>query len=91
MSDFLIFIVTIITIMLVRRALQSDPEILDLQEKLENIKLIDFCIEDINGLWYLWMVHEHEGYSFVGQSDDKEELTKRGIEFVKKRYGIAVD
>jgi hypothetical protein len=43
-------------------------------------------IEELNGIWYCWCKDEEDGYSFVGQSKNKEDLEEQFLKFVKQKY-----
>lgn len=58
---------------------QSDPA------EDETSKAFEVEIEELNGMWYCWCKDE-DGYSFVGQSRDKDELEQQFLKFVKQKY-----
>lgn len=89
MSEIILLIFVVFVVILFRRLIENDPEIVQLKETIEHIKQTEFEMEHIDGLYYLWAVHEHEGHHFVGQSHDKDELTQRGVDFLKRKYAIS--
>ena len=49
-------------------------------------KSFEVEIEQLNGVWYCWCKDEEDGYSFVGQSQDKDDLEQQFLKFVKQKY-----
>lgn len=49
-------------------------------------KSFEVEIEQMNGVWYCWCKDEDYGYSFVGQSRDKDDLEQQFLKFVKQKY-----
>jgi hypothetical protein len=46
-------------------------------------------LEDINGVWYCWIKDHQEGYSFIGQSTDKDELEQQFVAYAKRKYSLS--
>lgn len=72
--------------MIIRLANRIDPDVQELQEKLSTLEDTKLELEHINGVYYLWVIIPDEGHKFVGQSNDKEELAKRGAEYLTKKF-----
>lgn len=49
-------------------------------------KTFEVEIEELDGMWYCWCKDEEDGYSFVGQSLDKDDLEEQFLKFVKQKY-----
>lgn len=65
---------------------RNDPEIQELKERLAVLEDTQLEMEQIDGTYYLWAVFPDEGHKFIGQSHSKEELAKRGTEYLHKKF-----
>lgn len=50
---------------------------------------VEVELSQIKGIWYCWSKDPVEGYSFVGQHEDKEVLSQQFIEYAKAKYNIS--